>query len=37
MIIPNTYKESTGLSTVFHIILGLIFGLAAFYVLVPRQ
>lgn len=34
VIIPNTYKESTGLSTVFHIILGLIFGLAAFYVLV---
>lgn len=34
VIIPNTYKESTGLSTVFHIILGLIFGLVAFYVLV---
>lgn len=30
VIIPNTYKEST----VFHIILGLIFGLVAFYVLV---
>ena len=34
MIIPNTYKENTGLSTVFHIIIGLILGLFAFYVLV---
>ena len=34
VIIPNTYKESTGLSTVLHVILGLILGLAAFYVLV---
>ena len=34
VIIPNTYKENTGLSTVFHIIIGLILGLFAFYVLV---
>ena len=34
VIIPNTYKENTGLSTVFHIIIGLIMGLVAFYVLV---
>lgn len=34
VIIPNTYKENTGLSTVFHIIIGLIIGIAAFYVLV---
>ncbi len=39
VIIPNTYKENTGLSTVIHIIIGLAMGLAAFYVLVlpPRE
>lgn len=34
VIIPNTYKESTGLSTVFHIIIGLALGMMAFYFLV---
>ncbi|MBS5283292.1 MAG: tetratricopeptide repeat protein [Clostridiales bacterium] len=34
VIIPNTYKESTGLSTVFHIIIGLVLGLMASYFLV---
>lgn len=34
VIIPNTYKENTGLAMVFHIIIGLLIGLAAFYVLV---
>lgn len=34
VIIPNTYRESTGLSTVFHIIIGLFLGIAAFYVLI---
>lgn len=34
VIIPNTYKENTGLSTVFHIIVGLILGMTAFFVLV---
>lgn len=34
VIIPNTYKESTGLSTILHIIIGLILGIAAFYFLI---
>lgn len=34
VIIPNTYKETTGLAMVIHIIIGLVIGLAAFYVLV---
>lgn len=34
VIIPNTYKETTGLSAVLHIILGLVMGLSAFYFLV---
>ena len=33
VIIPNTYKESTGLSTIVHIIIGLVFGMLAFYFL----
>ena len=37
VIIPNTYKESTGLSTVFHIILGLIFGWWPFMCWCSRQ
>lgn len=34
VIIPNTYKESTGLSTILHIIIGLVLGMAAFYFLI---
>ncbi|MCB7317759.1 tetratricopeptide repeat protein [Lacrimispora sp. 210928-DFI.3.58] len=34
VIIPNTYKENTGISTVFHIIVGLLLGMMAFYFLV---
>ncbi len=34
VIIPNSYKESTGLSTILHIIAGLILGVAVFYVLI---
>lgn len=34
VIIPNTYRESTGLSTVLHIIIGLFLGIAAFYFLI---
>lgn len=34
VIIPNTYKESTGLSTILHIIIGLVLGIAAFYFLI---
>lgn len=33
IILPPTYKENTGLSTVLHIIIGLVIGLAAFYFL----
>ena len=33
VIIPNTYKETTGLSAVLHIILGLMLGMMAFYFL----
>lgn len=34
VIIPNTYKETTGLSAVLHITLGLLLGMLAFYFLV---
>ena len=33
VIIPATYKENTGISTVLHIIAGLILGMLAFYFL----
>ena len=34
VIIPNTYKETTGISTVVHIIIGLLLGVMAFYFLI---
>ena len=34
VIIPNTYKENTGISTVLHIIIGLVLGIMAFYFLI---
>lgn len=34
VIIPNTYKETTGLSAILHIIIGLFLGVAAFYFLI---
>ena len=34
VIIPNSYKESTGLSTILHIIIGLFLGVAVFFVLI---
>lgn len=38
VIIPNTYSESTGISTVFHIIIGLVLGMFAFaFLILPAQ
>lgn len=38
VIIPNTYRESTGISTVFHIILGLVLGIFAFaFLILPAK
>lgn len=38
VIIPNTYKESTGVSTVIHIIIGLVLGLFAFaFLILPAK
>ena len=34
VIIPNTYRESTGISTVLHIIIGLVLGMFAFLFLI---
>ena len=34
VIMPPTYKENTGLSTVLHIVIGLVIGVAAFFFLV---
>lgn len=38
VIIPNTYKESTGISTVFHIIIGVVLGIFVFaFLILPAQ